>query len=320
MNKSSRIFVCGHAGLIGSAVKRRLEQDQYTPIITTRSQLDLQDWSSVVQFFEKMRPEYVVLAAGRVGGIVENQTSPADFMEQNIAIQLNVLKAARKVEVKKLILFGSSCMYPRECAQPMSEDVLLSARLEPTSLPYAIAKLTGTYMCLAYNKQYGDKRFIPVIPNSAYGPNDNFQPQTGHVLSALMSRFHQAKINGAERLTLWGSGSPCREFIHADDIADACLHLFQHDLAGLDFPLNLGVGYDISIKDLATKIASVVGYTGALDWDTGKPDGAPRKLLDSSRLRSSGWVPKTDFDQGLRDTYAWYLQHVPSSISPELQN
>lgn len=310
MNQNSRIFVCGHAGLIGSAIVRRLQSDGYTPITAPRSQLDLQDAARVADFFEDKRPEYVVLAAGRVGGIVENQTSPADFMDENIAIQLNVLKAARKVDVKKLILFGSSCMYPRVCAQPMAEDVLLSAKPEPTSLPYAIAKLAGTYMCLAYNKQYGDRRFIPLIPNSAYGPNDNFNPQSGHVLSSLMARFHQARVSGAERVALWGTGSPCREFVHADDIADACLHVLQHDLDGIDLPLNLGVGYDISIRDLATKIAGVVGYTGILDWDTSKPDGAPRKLLDSTRLRSSGWAPKIGFDEGLRDTYAWYLQHA----------
>jgi len=315
MDKTSRIFVCGHAGLIGSAVMRRLEHDGYAPLIAPRSVLDLQDAARVMDFFETKRPEYVVLAAGRVGGIVENQTVPADFMDENIAIQLNVLKAARRVDVKRLILFGSSCMYPRECAQPMAEDALLSAKPEPTSLPYAIAKLAGTFMCLAYNKQYGDKRFIPVIPNSAYGPNDNFNPQSGHVLSALMARFHLAKISGAERVTLWGTGSPCREFIHADDIADACLHLLQHCLDDVELPLNLGVGHDISIRDLAQKIAAVVGYTGMLDWDTGKPDGAPRKLLDSTRLRGTGWTPKTGFDEGLRDAYAWFVQNAQSAAS-----
>jgi GDP-L-fucose synthase len=314
MKKDARIFVAGHAGLIGSAMLRRLEREGYSSIITmTRNQLDLQDAMRVMNFFEETRPEYVVLAAGRVGGIVENQTCPADFMDENIAIQLNVLKAARKSDVTKLILFGSSCMYPRECPQPMAEDVLLSAKPEPTSLPYAISKLAGTYMCLAYNKQYGDKRFIPVIPNSAYGPNDNFNPKSGHVLSALMSRFHEAKASGAEVVSLWGSGSPFREFVHADDIADACLHLLQQDVTTLDFPLNIGAGSDISIKTLAEKIAGVVGYEGRLEWDRTKPDGAPRKLLDSGRLRSSGWEPKTGFDEGLRDTYEWYLRNVQNA-------
>lgn len=316
MEKGARIFVCGHAGLIGSAIHRRLEREGYSQIITApRSQLDLQDAARVSRFFEEYQPQYVVLAAGRVGGIVENQTSPADFMDENIAIQLNVLKAARKYGVTKLILFGSSCMYPRECPQPMAEEVLLSAKPEPTSLPYAISKLAGTYMCLAYNKQYGDKRFIPVIPNSAYGPNDNFNPKSGHVLSALMSRFHEAKASGAESVTLWGSGSPRREFVHADDIADACLYLLQQDVSALEFPLNIGVGSDISIKELAEAIVDIVGYKGRLEWDRSKPDGAPRKLLDSSRLRSFGWEPKTSFDDGLRNTYEWYRQQVQSAAT-----
>ena len=311
MKKDARIFVAGHAGLIGSAMIRRLEREGYSHLITEpRSQLDLQDTMRVASFFEQTRPEYVVLAAGRVGGIIENQTYPADFMDENIAIQINVLKAARKVGVTKLILLGSSCMYPRECPQPMAEDILLSGRMEPTSLPYAISKLAGTYMCLAYNKQYGDKRFIPVIPNSAYGPNDNFNPKSAHVLSALMSRFHEAKVNGADAVTLWGSGSPRREFVHVDDIADACLHLLQQDVSALEFPLNIGVGSDISIKELAEMIATVAGYTGRLEWDLTKPDGAPRKLLDSSRLQSFGWKPKVIFTEGLSNTYEWYLRNV----------
>ncbi|HEY8094479.1 MAG TPA: GDP-L-fucose synthase [Methylobacter sp.] len=314
MKKDARIFVAGHTGLIGSAILRRLQREGYSQVVTVpRSQLDLQDATRVNLFFEETRPEYVVLAAGRVGGIVENQTCPADFMDENIAIQLNVLKAAHKTGVTKLILFGSSCMYPRECPQPMAEDVLLSAKPEPTSLPYAISKLAGTYMCLAYNKQYGNKRFIPVIPNSAYGPNDNFNPKSGHVLSALLSRFHEAKNSGDAAVTLWGSGSPCREFVHADDIADACLHLLQQDVTPLEFPLNIGVGSDVSIKELAEKIASIVGYEGQLEWDLSKPDGAPRKLLDSARLRSTGWEPKTGLDEGLRNTYEWYLRNIQNA-------
>jgi GDP-L-fucose synthase len=317
MKKDARIFVTGHAGLIGSAMIRQLERERYSCIITrTRSQLDLQDATGAASFFEEVRPEYVVLAAGRVGGIVENQTYPADFMDENIAIQLNVLKAARKVGVTKLILFGSSCMYPRECPQPMAEDTLLSGRPESTSLPYAISKLAGTYMCLAYNKQYGDKCFIPVIPNSAYGPNDNFDPKSGHVLSALMSRFHEAKVSEADAVTLWGSGSPRREFVHADDIADACLHLLQRDVSALELPLNIGVGCDISIKELAETIAEVVGYQGRLDWDRTKPDGAPRKLLDSTRLRSFGWESKVSFNEGLRNTYEWYVRNAKNIPAP----
>ena len=311
MKKDSRIYVAGHAGLIGSAAVRRFGGAGYRNIITqTRSQLDLQNAAQVMRFFEETRPEYVILAAGKVGGIVENQTSPADFMDENIAIQLNVLKAARKTGVAKLILFGSSCMYPRECPQPMAEDMLLAAKPEPTSLPYAISKLAGTYMCLAYNKQYGDQRFIPVIPNSAYGPNDNFDPKTGHVLSGLLSRFHAAQAQGANEVTLWGSGSPRREFVHAEDIADACLHLLQHDVSALEFPLNIGVGNDMSIRELAAAVADVVGYKGSIAWDSSKPDGAPRKLLDSSRLCAAGWSPKIGFAEGLKSTYQWYLQNA----------
>jgi GDP-L-fucose synthase len=311
VEKDAKIFVAGHAGLIGSAVYRRFAREGYSRLITmSRNQLDLRNSAAVTDFFVETRPEHVVLAAGRVGGIIENQVHPADFMEENIAIQLNVMKAARKTGVTRLIFFGSSCMYPRECPQPMAEEVLLSSRPEPTSLPYAISKLAGTYMCLAYNKQYGDKRFIPVIPNSAYGPNDNFDPKSGHVLSALMSRFHEAKMSGAQAVTLWGSGSPRREFVHADDIADACLHLLQNDVSNLEFPLNIGVGSDISIRELAEAIAGVVGYRGQLEWDRTKPDGAPRKLLDSTRLRAFGWSPKTSFTEGLRNTYDWYLQHA----------
>lgn len=310
MRNDAVIYVAGHAGLIGSAVVRRLERDGHRGLVTRgRSQLDLQDGVRVAEFFDEVHPEYVVLAAGRVGGIIENQTFPADFMDENIAIQLNVLRAARKASVRKLILFGSSCMYPRECPQPMAEEALLSGKPEPTSLPYAISKLAGTYMCLAYNKQDHDTRFIPVIPNSAYGPHDNFDPKSGHVLSAFMARFHQAKVSGAESVTLWGSGSPRREFIHADDIADVCVHLLMQDNAAIELPLNVGVGADVSIKELAELIAGVVGYQGRLEWDRTKPDGAPRKLLDSARIQSLGWKPSVGLAAGLASTYQWYVAH-----------
>ena len=315
MTNDAVIYVAGHAGLIGSAVMRRLERDGYQGLITRgRSQLDLKDGGRVTEFFDEVNPEYVVLAAGRVGGIVENQTFPADFMDENIAIQLNVLKAARKVGVRKLILFGSSCMYPRDCSQPMAEDALLSGKPEPTSLPYAISKLAGTYMCLAYNKQDRATRFIPVIPNSAYGPHDNFDPKSGHVLSALMARFHQAKVSGAESVTLWGSGSPRREFIHADDVADACIHLLTRDNTAFELPLNIGVGADVSIKELAELIAGVVGYNGRMEWDLTKPDGAPRKLLNSAQMQSLGWKPKVGLVDGLSSTYRWYVDNAGIEI------
>lgn len=314
MNKTDKIFVAGHTGLIGSAVLRRLQHDGYTNLLLpTHAELELTDAVAVGRFFDEHAPDYVVLAAGRVGGIVENQTYPADFMNANLAIQLNVLKAAHRTRVRKLILFASSCMYPRECPQPMAETALLSGHPEPTSLAYAISKLAGMQMCLAYNQQYGEQRFIPVIPNSAFGPNDNFDPKAGHVLSALIRRFHEARQTGAETVTLWGSGSPRREFIHTDDIADACIALLGKDTTALTLPLNLGTGSDVSIRELAEAIARVIGYSGAIEWDTTKPDGAPRKLLDSSRLRAFGWQPSVDFERGLKSTYQWYLDNASST-------
>jgi len=311
MDKTSRIYVAGHTGLIGSAVKRALERSGFSNVITaSHRDLELTDTLTVDGFFDSAKPEFVVLAAGRVGGIVENQTYPADFMNTNLAIQLNVLRAAHRVGVRKLILFASSCMYPRECPQPMQESALFSGHPEPTSLAYAVSKLAGMQMCLAYNQQYGEKRFIPVIPNSAFGPNDNFDPKSGHVLSALIRRFHEAKEAKESSVTLWGSGNPRREFIHADDIAEACLVLLRGDTSQLQFPLNLGTGKDFSIRELAENIASVVGYTGKLEWDTSKPDGAPRKLLDSSQLLTFGWRPSVDLAGGLKSTYQWYLDSM----------
>lgn len=310
-HKDAKFFVAGHAGLIGSALVRRLNKAGYANIVTrSRRELELQNADQVTGFFETEKPEYVLLAAGRVGGIMENQTLPADFINENLAIALNVLRAAHQADVKRLILFGSSCMYPKETTQPMPEEALLSGHPEPTSLPYAIAKLAGVQLCLAYNRQYGEQRFIPIIPNSAYGPNDNFDPKSGHVLSALMARFHHAKLDGADTVTLWGSGTPRREFIHADDIADACLLLLRENLPQLSLPLNVGSGADISIRELAETMQRVVGFEGQLAWDSSKPDGALRKLLDSSRLRGLGWQSQVSFEDGLRDTYRWYQAHL----------
>ncbi|BEV73297.1 MULTISPECIES: GDP-L-fucose synthase [unclassified Paludibacterium] len=308
MDKQAKIYVAGHTGLIGSAVLRRLEREGFRQILVkSHRDLELTDTAAVERFFDEHKPDYVVLAAGKVGGIVENQTHPADFMDKNLSIQLNVMRAARRSKVRKLLFFASSCMYPKVCPQPMSEAALLSGYPEPTSMAYAISKLAGVQMCLAYNQQDGENRFIPVIPNSAYGPNDNFDPKSGHVLSALIRRFHEAKLAGAASVTLWGSGQPRREFIHVDDIADACLSLLVQDTSQLSLPVNVGSGLDFSIKELAEKIASVVGYDGALEWDTSKPDGAQRKLLDSSRLREFGWRPTVDFYDGLKSTYQWYV-------------
>lgn len=311
MQKSSRIYVAGHTGLIGSALVRRLRNETYTNLVLrTHQELELTDRSAVEDFFNEVRPEYVLLAAGRVGGIVENQTYPADFLDANLAIQLNVMQAAQQYGVTRLVFFGSSCMYPRECQQPMRESALLSGKPEPTSLAYAISKLAGLQMCAAYNQQYGGRRFISVIPNSVYGPYDNFNPNAGHVLSALIRRFHAAKTERAPSVTLWGTGTPRREFIHADDLASACIHLLSRDSAEVDFPLNIGTGRDYAISELAQLISEVVEYSGAILWDATKPNGAPAKLLDSSKMHELGWHPHVDLRDGVAATYRWYLDNV----------
>lgn len=311
MNEFSRIYIAGHTGLIGSAILRALTGSGYKNLVlATHQELELTNRHSVFEFFLAHKPEYVILAAGRVGGIIENRSYPADFITTNIAIQQNVIDAAHYYDVNKLVYFGSSCMYPKECHQPMSENALYTGKLEPTSISYAIAKLAGLQTCLAYNQQYGIKRFIPVIPNSAYGPGDNFDPNSGHVLSSLISRFHEAKINGVSKVSLWGSGSPRREFIHVDDIANACNQLLTSNIQNLDLPVNLGSGRDISIKELANLISRIVGYQGEIEWDSSKPDGAPQKLLNSSRINDFGWFPKIPFEEGVRETYDWYLKSI----------
>jgi GDP-L-fucose synthase len=312
LHKDSRIFIAGHTGLIGSAFDRVLSKHGYSSLIKrTHAELELTSGSDVDRFFDQEKPEYVILSAGKVGGIQQNQATPATFIDTNLSIQLNVLKAAHRVGVKRLVLLGSSCMYPRECPQPMAETTLLTGLPEPTSLAYAISKLAGVQLCHAYNKQFGHKRFIPVIPNSAYGPNDNFNPNTGHVLSALMARMHRAKKDNLDNVTLWGTGAPKREFIHAEDIAKAVLHLLAMPELNIEFPINIGSGADYSIRELAEAIAETIGYKGALEWDTTKPDGAPRKLLDSERLLKTGWAPSISFKNGLAETYNWFLTSGP---------
>jgi GDP-L-fucose synthase len=314
MNKDARILITGHTGLIGSAFVRRLQRDGYQNLLLpSHQELDLTDNDAVMGYFDVHRPAIVIQAAGKVGGILENKTYPADFINTNLAIQLNVFTNAHKYDVRKLIFFASSCMYPRECSQPMPESALMSGPMEPTSIAYAVSKLAGMQMCLAYNQQYKEQRFIPVIPNSAYGPFDNFNPDFGHVLSALIRRFHEATITDADSVTLWGTGSPCREFIHADDIADACLFLLNKE-AGFELPVNIGSGTDYSIKNLAQKIAALTSYNGTISWDTSKPDGSPRKLLDISRLQSLGWTPKVDFEDGLKETYNWYCEQLSTAV------
>jgi GDP-L-fucose synthase len=311
IRKDVPLFLAGHAGLIGSALRRRLASEGLDrPILAERSELDLGDPAATEAFFERHRPRWVILAAGRVGGILLNTRRPADLILENLRIQTSVLRAAARIGVERLIFFGSSCMYPRECPQPMSEELLWTGTPEPTSIAYAAAKMAGVEACLALNRQGGRTRFLPVIPNNTYGPGDDFEPDSGHVLSSLLRRIHEAKAASAPSVTLWGTGAPRREFIYAEDVADACLHLLSVELEGLKLPLNVGVGTDHSIRELAELIREVVGYPGEIRWDTTRPDGAPRKLLDSSRLLATGWRPSVVLKEGLQRTYAWYLQSL----------
>lgn len=308
---SQKILVAGASGLIGRAVVNRFRKAGCNEILVpTHSELDLEDSATVASFFQSQRPDVVVLAAGKVGGILENKYKPIEFLTRNLAIQMNVCAAADLIGTSRVVLFGSSCMYPKECPQPMSEDMLGTGKLEPTSLSYATAKIAGLQLGFSYNQQHEIDRFLCVIPNSAYGPGDNFDPQSGHVLSSLINKFHRAKARSAEHVELWGTGMPKREFVFSADIADALLFMLQEGVKTDDMPINIGTGVDISISDLATQIAAVVGYNGKIIWQTDKPDGTLRKLLNSDRLLSMGWKPKTKLRAGLEKTYDWYLKNV----------
>jgi GDP-L-fucose synthase len=312
MEKTSRIFVAGHKGLVGSALVRRLASEGCTNIgSAARADLDLSDFQAVRAFFERERPQFVFLAAARAGGILANRTHPGEFIYSNLVIQTAVLHAAQLAGVRRLLFFGCGCAYPKEAPQPMKEEYLLSGPLEPTSEPYAVAKIAGIKMCEAYNHQYRTA-FLSVVPASVYGPHDHFDLERSHVLSALLGKFHRARGESAP-VVVWGTGSPRREFLYVDDLADACLFLMSLDdstFASLvGFPgsiVNVGTGDDIAIKDLALLVKDVVGFAGGIEFDTSKPDGAPRKLLDSGRLRALGWTPKTSLDEGIRRTYEWY--------------
>lgn len=305
MNKDSKIFVAGHRGLVGSAIVRTLEKAEYHNLmLRTHTELDLLDQSAVRSFFEKEKPEYVFLAAAKVGGIMANKTYPADFIRENLAIELNVVEASHKNEAKKLLFLGSSCIYPRLCPQPIKEEYLLTGELEPTNKAYALAKIAGIVMCESYNKQYGTN-FISVMPTNLYGINDNFDLENSHVLPAMIRKFHEAKIADAPNVTLWGTGSAQREFLHVDDLADACLFLMNtYDDSSI---VNIGTGEDLSIKNLAEQIKNIVDYKGNVVWDTSKPDGTPRKLLDVSKLHTLGWHHKISLEEGLKTTYEWYV-------------
>jgi GDP-L-fucose synthase len=307
MDISSHIYVAGHRGMVGSAIVRRLEGAGYANIVTaTSGEVDLRDAAQVNGFFQQQRPEYVFLAAAKVGGIVANNTYPAEFIYDNICIQTNVIHAAYRYRVRKLLFLGSSCIYPKFATQPLHESSLLQGELEPTNEPYAIAKIAGIKMCEAYRRQYGCN-FISAMPTNLYGPNDNYHPQNSHVLPALLRKFHQAKVQGAHVVEIWGTGNPLREFLHVDDLADACLFLMQHYNSS-DI-VNVGVGTDLSIRELAKLIADVVGYNGELRFDTTKPDGTPRKLMDVTRLRALGWSARIGLREGIERVYA-EVQHT----------
>jgi GDP-L-fucose synthase len=307
MEKTDRIFLAGHDGLVGSAIHRRLQQEGYQRIITTSfKELDLRRQEATEDFFAGDRPDYVFLAAAKVGGIVANNTYPAEFIYDNLMIEANIIAAAQQTGTKKLLFLGSSCIYPKFAPQPMTEDCLLTGVLEPTNEPYAIAKIAGIKMCQAYRRQYGSN-FISVMPTNLYGPGDNFDLETSHVVPAMLRKFHEAKTRGDRTVTLWGTGAPHREFLHVDDLADACVFLMKR----YDEPeiINIGVGKDVSIRELAAMIQKIVDFKGEIIWDTTKPDGTPRKLLDVDRLSRLGWQAGISLEEGLEQTYRWYCEN-----------
>ncbi len=313
-NKLAKIFIAGHRGLVGSAMQRKLEEKGYRNLVVrSHAELDLTRQEAVEAFFDKERPEYVFLAAARVGGILANSTYKAEFIYDNIMIAANIVQASYQYGVKKLLNLGSSCIYPKYAPQPLKEDYLLSGKLEPTNEPYAIAKIAAIKLCRYYNEQYGTN-FISVMPTNLFGPNDNFDLETSHVLPALIRKFHDAKVEEKGQVVLWGTGTPRREFLYVDDLADACIHLMQNfDARDIGEFVNIGTGEDITIKELAELIASIVGFKGDIVWDRDKPDGTPQKLLDVSRINKMGWKAKTGLKQGIIQTYQWYKESQEGS-------
>jgi GDP-L-fucose synthase len=310
LDRNATFYVAGHRGLVGSGVWRHLEAEGFTNLIgRTSAELDLRNRSAVAEFFEQVKPRYVVLAAAKVGGILANDTYPADFLSENLQIQVNVMDAAAATGVERLLFLGSSCIYPRLAEQPIREDSLLTGHLEPTNDAYAIAKIAGIFQVKAVRRQYG-LAWISAMPTNMYGPGDNFSPQGSHVLPALIRRYDEAARTGLTSVVNWGTGFPRREFLHVDDLASACLHLLEH----YDGPdqVNVGCGVDHSIREIANTVAEIVGYTGATEWDTSKPDGTPQKLLDVSKLAEAGWTSKIGLEDGLRSTIEWYRAHRDS--------
>ncbi|MDB4285588.1 GDP-L-fucose synthase [bacterium] len=310
MDKDARIFIAGHQGLVGSALLRRLKAGGYGNfLLRTREELDLENQEAVYRYFQSEGPGYVFLAAAKVGGIYANDTYPASFIYNNLIIQVNVIHAAYRAGVKKLLFLGSSCIYPKMAPQPMKEEYLLTGPLEPTNEPYAVAKIAGIKMCQSYNRQYGT-RFISVMPTNLYGPKDNYDPMNSHVLPALIRRFHEAKVRDLPHVEAWGTGKPRREFMYSDDMADACIFLMK-TYEGSEI-VNIGTGEDITIRELTEQVAEAVGYKGEIRWDTTKPDGTPRKLLDVSRLNGLGYRHRTELPEGIRLAYRDFLEQHES--------
>lgn len=316
-----KVFVAGHKGMVGSALCRKLAQSSAVELLTAdRTELDLLDQSAVDSWFARHRPEQVYLAAAKVGGIHANNTFPAEFIYQNLQIEANIIHAAHMNGVQKLLFLGSSCIYPKHATQPMREDALLTGVLEPTNEPYAIAKIAGIKLCESYNRQYG-RDYRSVMPTNLYGPNDNYHPENSHVIPALLRRFHEAVQQGTEEVVIWGSGTPMREFLHVDDMAAASIHVmslepsvYQAHTQPMLSHINVGTGVDCTIRELAETVAKVTGFTGKLVWDSSKPDGTPRKLLDVSRLEALGWRASISLEEGLRSAYAWFVENAAGRI------
>ncbi|WP_026568357.1 GDP-L-fucose synthase [Bacillus sp. UNC41MFS5] len=313
MNNESKIYVAGHRGLVGSAIVRKLEEKGYINLVYRNSkELDLRDKNAVDNFFVEEKPEFVFLAAAKVGGIVANNEYPADFIRDNLLIQTNIIDAAYRNNVEKLLFLGSTCIYPKMAPQPLKEEYLLTGVLEPTNEPYAIAKIAGIKMCESYNRQYGTQ-YISVMPTNLYGENDNFDLHTSHVLPALIRKFHEAKESNASFVEVWGTGTPKREFLYSDDLADASIFL-MNNYSGNEI-VNIGVGDDLPIKELAEMIKETVGFTGEIQFDTSKPDGTPRKLVDVTKLNSLGWKATTSLEEGLKKAYQWFLDNQLTKVN-----
>ena len=315
--KKTRIFVAGHGGMVGSAIARQLKtRDGIELVFRTHKQLDFLDGTAVLKFFQSESIDQVYMAAARVGGIIANSTYPADFIYENLAVQNNIINAAHSTDVNKLLFLGSSCIYPRLAQQPIKEEYLLQGSLEPTNEPYAIAKIAGIKMCESYNRQF-NRDYRSVMPTNLYGPNDNFHDQNSHVIPAMLRRFHQAKIDSANNVIIWGTGTPLREFLHVDDMASACVYIMELETNNLNLEvqsmnshINVGSGLDYTISELALIVAEVVGYLGEIIYDSKKPDGTPRKVLDVSKLKRLGWTSSIPLEKGLRNTYDWYLANI----------